>query len=245
MILEGTPQVLDFNPFEVRTPADASAQLGQEFQVADGRAFRYAKVGASNVSKGKLQVGPAPKTNHHNRAVASAVAIDGTSVTLGLGATAAVADEYAEGYLAVNDVDGEGQVYKIGAHPAASSSANLALTLKDPVKTALTTSSEASLVHNTYNGIVEAASATRNPAGVPLVSVSAGDYCWVQIRGIAALLAGAAIDLGATVVSDGSVAGAVAAASDTAATEVDQIKVGRAVVAGVDTEYRPVYLTIV
>lgn len=244
MILEGIPQVLDFNPFEVRTPADASAQLGQEFVVADGRAFRYAKAGGSNISKGKLQLAPAHKANHANRAVASAVAIDGTAVSLTLGATAATADEYAEGYLAINDVDGEGQVYKIGGHAAVASSGTIALTLKDPVKTALTTSSEATLVHNAYNAVVEGTSATVRAAGVPLVSVSAGDYCWVQVRGVAAVLNGSAVTVGAQLMADASTAGAVTDATDVTAPQAEVIVGKASILAGVATEYRPIYLTI-
>lgn len=236
--------VVDFDPFTVRTEADPSHQLGSQIELVDTRKFRYGKVGASNVSKGKLQLAPAPKANHHNVAVAVAAASGATQVTVTLGATAAVAGEYDEGFLAINDVDGEGQVYKIGNNPAANASATLAVKLLDGIATALTTSSEATLVHNAHNGVVEAASQTRRGAGVPLVSVSAGDFGWFQVSGPAAVLADGALALGAICAASGAVAGAVVANADVTA-PIAETFVGVAnILAGVDTEYRPISLTI-
>jgi len=243
MKLEGIPQVLDFDPFSTRTEAEATHNLGEAVYLADGRIFRYAKAGSSDISQGKLQVGPAPKTNHHNIAAASAASVNTNQVTVTLGATAATANEYAEGYLVANDNAPEGSVYKIKSHPAANANASLTLTLFDPLDEAVTTSSEFCLVHNTYNGVVEGTSATRNPAGVPLEGISAGDYGWLQTRGVAAVLADGTITLGSYVMASGSVAGAVAEHTDVTA-PITQAWVGRAIVAGVDTEYRPIFLTI-
>ncbi|MEM3077613.1 MAG: hypothetical protein QXW38_08370 [Candidatus Nitrosotenuis sp.] len=248
MKLESAATILDFNPFDVRTEAESTHNLGEGIYLADGRCFRYAKVGAANISQGKLQSAPAPKTNHVNLAMANA-SLGDTKVTVTLGATAATADEYAEGYLCINDVDGEGATYKIAGHPAASASATLELTLFDPLDDDTTASSEATLVHNAYNGVVEAASKTRRPAGVPVENINAGDFGWLQTKGIAAVLAEGPIAVGNSCVPSGSVAGAVT--QDTSFTEGvdanrqwDEWPVGRAIIAGVDTEYRPVFLTI-
>src|SRR6266403_2000623 len=93
--------VVDFSPY--KTSTTQMYALGTQFK--DGEdVYRYAKVGASTITRGKLQTAPAPKTNHHNVSVAAAQAIGDKTVTVTLGATAAVADEYAEGYIAFNDV---------------------------------------------------------------------------------------------------------------------------------------------
>jgi hypothetical protein len=76
----------------------SSGALGQDRY---GDLYRYGKVGGSNISAGKLQLAPTQKTNHHNLAALAAVTADGrqNKVTLTLGNTAAVANEYAEGLL--------------------------------------------------------------------------------------------------------------------------------------------------
>lgn len=235
--------VLDFNPYKTSTVA--AHQPGTKYELPNGDVFRYAKVGASNISKGKLQVCPAPKTNHHNVAWASGGALGATTVTVTLGATAATAQEYAGGFLVVNDATGEGTRYEISSHPAADSAATLELTLARPViGTALVSGSEFELNHNPWNGVVEAAVEERQPAGVPLVSVTAANFCWLLTRGVTGVLRGAASDLGALLTSHASTAGAVAPASDTYSTTVDMFTIGHSKVAGTDTEYNAVELKI-
>src|SRR3990167_37318 len=137
MKLESTATILDFNPFETRTEADATHNLGEAIYLADGRAFRYAKAGASNISKGKLQLAPAPIANHKNMACDAASA-GAVSVNVTPAGTAGAANIYAEGYLCINDVDGEGQTYKVSSHPAITASTEFTVTLFDPIATALT-----------------------------------------------------------------------------------------------------------
>jgi hypothetical protein len=210
----------------------------------DGRAFRYAKAGASAITAGQLQLAPAPKTNHHNCALAADASAGANQITVTLGATAATANEYKDGFVIFSDVSPEGIALKIEGHPAAGSGEDLTLTLTDALPEDATTSSEVSLVHNSWNGVVEGTSTTQKPAGVALVDISAGEFGWLQTKGPAPLLADSTIDLGATVVAGSATAGAVDAMSDTAATAIDQMAVGKAIVAGVDGEFRPVELTI-
>lgn len=224
------------------TSASQLAALGQLGVTGDGRLFRYARAGASAITRGKLQLAPTPKTNHHNLATAAA-AIGATEVTVTLGATAAVANEYADGLLQVNDAIGEGVSYRILSHPAANASAALVVTLKDPIKTlALTAASECSLIHNSYRRVIEGTSATQIPAGVPLLNIALEEFGWVQTHGPAPVLAQGTVTLGAPVIA-GSVAGSVTDNTDVTA-PIAQIWVGFAPIAGVDTEYRAIYLTI-
>lgn len=234
--------VVDFDPN--KTSATQQHQLGTRF--VDGEdVFRYAKAGASNISRGKLQLAPTPKTNHHNIAWASGGALGAFTVTFTLGNTAAVANEYAEGWLVINDATGEGTKYRIKSHPAASGLATLEVTLYNPIRnTALVSGSEASLVHNTYNAVVEGTSSTKRAAGVPLVSVTAGEYCWLQTRGVCPVLCDTTTTLGAKQKASGSVAGAVTDMTDILGASAE-VEIGTAdVMAGVDTEYRPISLTI-
>lgn len=209
-----------------------------------GRILRWVKAGGSNVSRGKLQLAPAPKTNHHDLAVAT-IAIGATSITgVTPGATAVVANEYAGGLMVVNDDTGEGMAYEIYSHPAADASTAFTITLKDPVKVALGASATVTLVHNAANGVVEGTSTTNNAAGVACNNITAAEFGWVVTFGVNPALIQGTIDLGADLVA-GSVAGSVGAAHDTAANNVDQVKVGNAIIAGVDTEYQPILVRIV
>lgn len=237
-----TPQIVDFNPYKVSTTQMFT--LGTQFN--DGEdVYRYGKVGASTISRGKLQTAPAPKTNHHNCAVASAVALGDKTITVTLGATAAVADEYAEGYITITDASLGGYSYRIKTHPAANSAASLTLTLYEPVQVvALTTSAKATLVHNTYNGVIEGTSQTIRLAGVAQVGATTGQYLWFKTRGVSPLLADQTITLGALMSPSTSVSGSVIEVSATFATAEKTMLVGDAFVAGVDTEKRPVRLTI-
>lgn len=235
------PTVIDFTPYKTSTTQEY--QLGTLF--VDGEdCYRYAKVGASTITKGKLQTAPAPKPNHHNLTVTAAQAIGDKTVSVTLGATAAVADEYAEGYVEFNDVATGGFKMRVKTHPAANSAAGLTLTFFEPLPSALTTSSKATLVHNTYNGIIEGTVQTIRLAGVAQVTATTGLFLWVQTRGVSPLLADQAITVGALMSPSTSVSGAAIEVSATFATAEKTILIGDAFVAGVDTEKRPVRLTI-
>lgn len=242
MPYNSAPDVVDFNPY--KTSTTQQHLLGTQF--VDGEdVYRYAKVGASTITRGKLQTAPAPKTNHHNLTV-TAAALGDKTITVTLGNTAAVADEYAEGYIVLSDATLGGHQYKIKTHPAASGSATLVVTLYEPVQVvALTTSSKANLVHNSYNGVIEGTSQTVRVAGVSQVTATTGLFIWVKTRGVSALLADQTIALGSWIVPSTSVSGSVIAISGTYSTALITNKLGQAdVMAGVDTEKRPIRLEI-
>jgi len=215
-------------------------KLGSMGITDDGRIFRYVKAGGTALVPGKLQQGPAITANHQNVAVASAAAIGATTVTVTLGATAATANQYQEGLLVINDVTGEGYTYKIKSNPAADASASLTLTLEDPIAVALTTSSEACLIPNTWNGVIVHPTTPTNAAvGVPLKAITAAYFGWVQSHGPVSCLNGDAnLTVGSAISPSNATAGAVENGV------IAQGFVGQALQAGVDTEYRTVFLTI-
>lgn len=210
-----------------------------------GDLYRLAKVGASNISAGKMQSAPTQKTNHHNVAAAAAVTANGKNrqVTLTLGATAAVAQEYAFGVLAANDNEPEGESYRIVSHPAAGSAATLAVTVDRPFVTSITTSSEFTLTHNRWNGVVEGTAITVRAAGVPLVDATAAYYVWLKTRGTAAVLIGSAATLGADLIIGGT-AGAVTDRTDALGASAEPVVAVADIVLGVTGEYNPVSLCI-
>jgi len=206
------------NPF-----AESSTQLwsfGTMLQYGD-RTFRYAGIGGVAVTAGKLLQAPAAVANHRDLTVQAAAAAAATSVTVTLGATAATANQYAQGYLHINDVAGQGQLLRIKSNPAADASATLTLTLYDPVVTALTTSSKADLIVCGYNDLVVAPAAETGPVvGVTAMDMTADYFGWVQVQGPCSVLQVGTVVLGNSAVRSATVAGGVAPVA--AATEVLQ-----------------------
>lgn len=216
--------------------------LGTKVVAADGREYRYVKAGGTALVAGKVYDGPANSTDFANISVASAAAAGATSITVTLGSTAATANQFAGGVVVVNDVDGQGFTYTIDSHPAADASASLVLTLHpdEPVVTALTTSSQVTLIPNQYNGvIIHAATETGIPVGVAVQNITASQYGFIQTRGPVSALCDANVaalgqQVDASTTTDGSVTlGTVATAG-----------IGYALAQGVSTEYNPIFLNI-
>ena len=243
MRLSSVPQIIDFDPFETRTEAEATHALGEAIILADQRVFRHGVVGASDITRGKLQIAATPIANHVNRACGAA-ALGATAVTVTPGATAGAANLYSEGYLVINDVDGEGATYQIKDHLAITASTAFVVNLFDPINgVALTANSEASLVHNSYKNVVEGTTTTIRAAGVPLDNIATGDYGWFQSKGVAAVLRQGTTSAGSPQMV-GSVAGSITDITDVTAPVIERVVAWADILVGVDTEYNPVTLCI-
>lgn len=231
--------------FQTSTDSSLETLLGARFELADGREVRLGQAASgTTVAEGKLYQSAALISNHTNIAVAAAAAVGATTVTVTLGATAATANQYAGGFMVVNDVNGEGQTLRIASHPAAGSAASLTLTLEDAVVTALTTSSEVCLIPCEGNAVVICPTASTNTAfGFGMYPIAASAYGLFLVRGVGSALADGTIAVGSPVSPSDNVAGAVEQ-TPYAANVVTLAVVGRAVNAGVDTEYRAIFATL-
>lgn len=210
--------------------------LGGLATTGDGRYFRWALAGASALVPGKLQQAPAEVTGNENLSFAAASA-GATQITSSSTVTV-TANQYAGGWVVVTNTAGQGYQYQIGSH-AAASSAVVTLNLVDPLIVAITTGSHIDLVANPYNGvIVNPATATANPVGVAVAATPAAGYGWIQVRGIATVLADGAVTVGTNVVASNAIAGAVEPATGV------QALVGIAATGIADTDYGAVNLTI-
>src|SRR6202035_6084471 len=106
----------------------AQHNLGDLAFTNDGRAFRYAQAGGVTLVAGTVLQSPAQITNHQNMKTTTAP-IGATAITVAVGATAVTANQYANGYLMINDGTGEGFSYKIASHPANAGSLPMVVTL--------------------------------------------------------------------------------------------------------------------
>lgn len=230
--------------FQTSTDASLATLVGSRWDLSDGREVMLVSAGASPLVAGTLLQDAAIVANHQNIAVTAYQAYSANGnvpakVTVTLGATAATANQYAGGFVVVNDANGEGQTLRIASHPAADASGSLVITLEDSASTALTTSSEVCLIPaHGANVIINPTTITGAQVGVALYPVAASAYGFVTTKGLTSCLnqGGTAVGLG--IAPSGSVAGAVA----TVAATTNQI--GYASQAGVDTEYRCVFINL-
>lgn len=217
-------------------------ELGTVAETADGRVYRYALAGASNLAAGLMNNPVAKVTNHTNNAVATAAAVGDRSVNITLaGATATTAGQYDDGYLVVNDSAGVGCAYRIEGTPVIAGSGTGRILLSEGIATALTTSSKVSLQPSPWAGsIVTANSVSLLSNGSSNVAVTAANYYWSQTAGIASILSDGIIAKNAEAINSDAVNGAVETRVDATVTRA----VGVAVEATVDAKYYPIFLTL-
>lgn len=214
--------------------ATAKAKLGTRVRVGE-RVFYYAYAGGVALAAGKLvtMANPAAETD---KAVEAAAAAGTYEVTV---TTAAAQTALAEGYMAVNDAAGEGLMYRIKTSAAnADTATSTDLVLYDPIVTALTTSSEVTLLPNQFYDLDIMDDVTDPIVGVPPIPVTANYYFWCQTWGPCPVLQSGTDAAGSIMVphtTDGAVTTQTAYTSNI---------VGYQLVVGVSGEYRPVFLML-
>ncbi|MBU2052500.1 hypothetical protein KKH13_04825 [Patescibacteria group bacterium] len=165
----------------------ALADLGERKVVGD-RVFRYAK------AKVGLSAGQVAQFNsEHLESIAF-----GSAITQGAGiraftitaATAITANTYAEGYLvcAQGATDSNlGMTYRIKSHALGSSAGTCALVLYDEIKYSVQLTSTWGVTQNIY-AAANPSTANQVPLGVAPITVTTGDYFWLQTWGPAPVL---------------------------------------------------------
>ncbi len=215
--------------------------IGTYMETADGRGFRYAKMGGTASVAGKVYQGPARDATNQTPSgglATAAAAIGATSITTTDTVTLAQ-NLLAGGYLSVVVTPGQGYTYSIKGNTAASA-AVVTFELNDPVQIALTTSSNIIVAKHPYDGlIIEPGTPTAKIAGVPNKIFTASTFCWVQTRGVCAVLFTGTGVAGSRVGSlvggtSGSTAPAIAATGNS----------GEHLALGISGEYSLIYLKI-
>lgn len=164
--------------------------LGVYGETQGGRGYRYCKVGAVATVSGKVYQSAALDATNQTLSggfAVAAAAIGDTAVTT-TATTTLAANLVAEGYLSVDVTPGQGELYKIKSHPAASA-AVVTFTLDDPIRVALTTSSRVIVTKHPYDSIViEPGTPTGVIVGVAQNIKTAAYYGWIQTYGVASVL---------------------------------------------------------
>lgn len=222
------------------TSATKQYDLGTELIKKDQK-WRYCLNGAAALAAGKT-VAAAADVAHHIGAALAVAAAGSKTVAITLGNTAATANQYAGGFLQIEDDAGEGYLYRVASHPAHAGGGALTVTLEEGLAVAVTTDTTAGLVANPWNGLVLGPTAeVSHIVGVSTSVVSASGYFWAQVGGPCSVLADGALTKGHGVVRSDNVAGAV----ETSAADTDTLQlIGVCIQSAVNTEYGAVHLTI-
>ena len=236
--------ILQTVPAEIFTSSSTQqAVLGAYAETPDGRGFRYVQNGDVAMVPGNVYQSSAEATNHQALVIHPAV-IGDTSVLVALGATAALVDEYKDGFVIVTANGSEGRKYGIIGHSAAAASATLTATLSEPIKATITANSTVDLVRNPYRSVVVAPTTeTGAVAGVALHNITASEYGWLQTHGPAATLAETAVGVGLRVMRSTSTAGSVGLGSGITA-DAELQTIGYALTGIAASEFGAVYLQI-
>lgn len=193
-ILTGFPVISGQDVYTTSTTTQAS--LGVYMETNDGRGFRYVKNGSVATVPGKVYQGPAEDTTNYSPSGGLAVAasaIGSTTVTL-TGSLTITANALAGGTLHVVVTPGQGQTYKIAGNTAVAGATGCVITLEDPIRVALTTSSKVQLRANLFDGILVAPTTLTNSAVgvsvsvIPASTASIPQYGWIQTHGIVSCL---------------------------------------------------------
>jgi len=217
-------------------------QIGALRILRDGRKFRYARAGSSALGQGKMGVAAAINSNAVNQ-TCPATSVGAKQLTLTLGGASTYAEDYfAGGYLHINDATGEGHAYPIESSTAVSNGTSITVTLSEGIKVALTTSSEYTLVHSPWMGVVESTTEENLPIGIPPVAVPANYYYWAQTGGPAIALISGTPAVG-SMLTLAAAKGALTAINSSLDVDQPYVAIAWGTV-GVDTEYKPVFLLI-
>lgn len=221
--------------------------IGAYAETADGRGFRYAKIGGTSTVPGKLYVAAAwDSTNQApvgGLGISANVAIGGTQITLS-GSLTITANLLAGGYLVTDVTPGQGYIYKIKSNTAVVATTGCVITLEDPLIVAVTTAaSKVVLVKHPYDQVIVSpgTASTGAPVGISVGIITNAQFGWLQTHGTSVILSGVATSIslpGVPVVPSASTAGSVIVATAVLPT------IGWAMQLYTATEYQTIFLLI-
>ena len=202
--------------------------------------YAYGRLAAVAVTAGKCVTHAASIAHHFDLTPTAGVAAGETAISVETAGTDITLNQYANGYLYVNDVAGEGQMLRIKSNPAHdhSSDPSIVITCYDDLATAITTSSRITLIPDPRSGmIVQAATTTGATLGVTVVDMAASAYGWFAVSGPQAVLTS-----GTLVVGNHAVPLGAPGAVGPAAGDVIQV-IGTVMIVNVTTDYSLINLT--
>jgi hypothetical protein len=202
--------------------------------------YRYGRLGSGAVTAGKCVTHAASIAHHFDLTPTAGVAAGETAISVETAGTDITLNQYAGGYLYINDAAGEGQMLRIESNPAHdhSDDPSIVITCYDDLATAITTSSRVTLIADPNSALIgQAATTTGATMGVTVVDIAATHYGWFAVSGPATVLTSGTLVVGNHAVPLGAVGAVGPAAGD-----VIQV-IGVVMIVNVTTDYSLINLT--
>jgi len=221
----------------------AKEMLGIYRQTYDGRGFRYGKT-SGTLTVGKMTHATQLNAAHLNETILAAVAIGEHTIDLTITAGKVIdEDELRGGYFQIQDGTGQGQNLMISGNAAlAVGGVAIQVALDDPIKIALDTTSEYSLVRSPWFDVALSTTDENFATGIPAIAMTTDYYGWFQTHGVCNALISGTPAVGSSLIL-GSTEGALAVIATSVDVDVPIVGTIWGAV-GVDTEYCPVFLQI-
>lgn len=220
----GVGAVVKESVFDMHSTAKYS--VGTRKSLGDGRMYRYAHFGEDTATGLLVSQDVSESTSLSGSGAFVVVASASAQTTtdglindkfIEITASSITANQYAGGYLVINDSTGEGYVYRIKSNTATDdpASGNFRVELKDKLQLAVGIATELGILGDKYANLESAIGDGSDEilAGVTVsaMDISEASYGWVQTQGpcIVAYDAVAAITLGGEITMSDSQAGSV------------------------------------
>lgn len=241
--ITGTATISDIDLYTVGTVAPGGYHIGDYIAGSNGKGFRLALAGETLVV-GDIYQGAVIDTQFDDMAV-PANAINSKTVLVTNGTTSVTVNQLDGATLVVSVTPGLGEEYTIIGHDSITktSGQTLTLVLDRPLRTAWTTSTKVTIRRSPWSGVIKAATTlTAAPAGVALTAATSGQFTWLQVSGVAAILCDAStFAVGSDVGVPGATAGSIGV--NVAGTGKCNT-VGRALRANASGKCVPVYMVL-
>jgi hypothetical protein len=217
--MSGFPTTVYLSDDQVKTQSSTKKfPLGTRGMTSDGRVFRYALNGASNITVGLLVMRAAVdnaefSTGHPISTAMGTITSTWNSVDVYCTWDASStygADKFADGYLVTAGSTGPGQMVRLKGNTTgvgATAGQTVTLNFKEDsrLSASITTAQECGLYLNPYKGTLVNLGTTGGKSailGVTPITVTASYYYWLQTWGLAPVLGISALSLGLPVQQD-------------------------------------------
>lgn len=211
--ITGAPILSSIDLYASTADPVSGLATGQMIQGVNGKLYRYALVGGSNLVMGNLLQNAAEDTQFINLGI-TAAAVGDTFLTVTNGTTTITANQFDGGSVMVYTAGtvAIGDEYTIVGHTTGTSGATILVYLDRPVRTAMSTSAKLTMRRSPWSGVIQFPATTQTgiPVGVAIVANTTAQYGWVQTHGLASVLSdGSTFAVGSDLGTPSGTAGAV------------------------------------
>lgn len=214
-MITGDGIISDIDLYTSQTTPPSGYYVGQLLWGNNGKAFRYALVGASALVKGNLLQESAEDTTYINMAVGTAGVVGDMSLQITNGTATITSQQFAGGSISSYTAGtvAIGDEYTIlGVTGTLTTGGALNVQLDRPLRYAYSTSAKVVMKRSPWSGVIQAPASTQTgmAVGVAIYEIPAAAYGWVQTHGVCSVLSdGSTFAIGSDLGTPSGTAGCV------------------------------------